>query len=74
MRENLFMYNQDGTENPLFSMLFAMFSKFAENERSAIKNAFRAVIRTSDQKAARLVVNLEVRKLSSNWNRNIRMF
>ena len=31
------MYNQDGTEDPLFSMLFAMFSKFAENERSAIK-------------------------------------
>lgn len=42
MRENLFMYNQDGTENPLFSMLFAMFSKFAENERSAIKERLQS--------------------------------
>lgn len=42
MRENLFMYNQDGTENPLFSMLFAMFSKFAENERTAIKERLQS--------------------------------
>ena len=42
MRENLFMYNQDGTENPLFSMLFAMFSKFAENERVAIKERLQS--------------------------------
>lgn len=42
MRENLFMYNQDGTENSLFSMLFAMFSKFAENERTAIKERLQS--------------------------------
>lgn len=37
LRENLYMYEADGKENPLFSMLFAMFSKFAETERTAIK-------------------------------------
>lgn len=42
MRENLFMYNEDGTENALFSMLFAMFSKFAENERTAIKERLQS--------------------------------
>ena len=42
MRENLWMYNLDGTENPLFSMLFAMFSKFAENERTAIKERLQS--------------------------------
>lgn len=42
MRENLFMYNPDGSENPLFSMLFAMFSKFAENERTAIKERLQS--------------------------------
>jgi DNA invertase Pin-like site-specific DNA recombinase len=42
MRENLFMYNEDGTENALFSMLFAMFSKFAENERTAIKERLKS--------------------------------
>ena len=36
------MYNQDGTEDPLFSMLFAMFSKFAENERCAIKERLQS--------------------------------
>nr|WP_297655446.1 recombinase family protein [uncultured Prevotella sp.] len=42
MRENLWMYYQNGTENPLFSMLFAMFSKFAENERTAIKERLQS--------------------------------
>lgn len=42
MRENLWMYNLDGTENTLFSMLFAMFSKFAENERMAIKERLQS--------------------------------
>ena len=42
MRENLYMYNPNGTENPLFSMLFAMFSKFAENERTAIKERLQS--------------------------------
>ena len=42
MRENLFLYNEDGTENTLFSMLFAMFSKFAENERTAIKERLQS--------------------------------
>lgn len=42
MRENLYMYSPDGTENPLFSMLFAMFSKFAENERTAIKERLKS--------------------------------
>ena len=42
MRENLYMYNSDGTENALFSMLFAMFSKFAENERTTIKERLKS--------------------------------
>jgi DNA invertase Pin-like site-specific DNA recombinase len=42
LRENLFMYEEDGKENPLFSMLFAMFSKFAETERTAIKERLQS--------------------------------
>lgn len=42
MRENLYMFNADGTDNPIFSMLFAMFSKFAENERTAIKERLQS--------------------------------
>lgn len=41
-RENLNMFNNDGSENTLFTMLFAMFSKFAENERTAIKERLQS--------------------------------
>ena len=41
-RENLNMFNNDGSENTLFTMLFAMFSKFAENERTAIKERLKS--------------------------------
>ena len=42
-RENLNMFNNDGSENTLFTMLFAMFSKFAENERTAIKERLQSL-------------------------------
>lgn len=42
LRENLSMFNKDGSENTLFTMLFAMFSKFAENERTAIKERLQS--------------------------------
>ena len=41
-RENLNMFNNDGSENTLFTMLFAMFSKFAENERTVIKERLKS--------------------------------
>ena len=42
LRENLSMFNKDGSENTLFTMLFAMFSKFAENERTVIKERLKS--------------------------------
>ena len=41
-RENLNMFNNDGSENTLFTTLFAMLSKFAENERTAIKERLKS--------------------------------
>lgn len=54
MRENLWMYNSDGTENALFSMLFAMFSKFAENERTAIKDRLQSGYRNYREKGGKV--------------------
>lgn len=54
MRENLWMYNLDGTENLLFSMLFTMFSKFAENERIAIKERLQSGYKNFREKGGKV--------------------
>lgn len=42
MRENLYMFNSDGTDTPIFSMLFGVYSSIAENERTVIKERLQS--------------------------------
>lgn len=42
LREDLYMYEADGKENPLFSMLFAMFGKFAGTERTDVRERLQS--------------------------------
>ena len=54
MRENLYMFNVDGTDNPIFSMLFAVYSSIAENERTAIKERLQSGYRNFRAKGGKV--------------------
>ena len=41
-RENLYMFDSEGKDNPLFAMMFAVFSRFAETERLFIKERLQS--------------------------------
>lgn len=40
--QNLAMFKKDGTENELFTIMFAMYSSFAKHEREAIKDRLQS--------------------------------
>ena len=72
-RENLNMFNNDGSENTLFTMLFAMFSKFAENERTAIKERLQSGYKNFRDKGGKVGRKKEASRPRSNLNRNTSM-
>ena len=41
-RENLYMFDSEGKDNPLFAMMSAVFSRFAETERLFIKERLQS--------------------------------
>lgn len=42
LAQNLFMFDEDGKDNPYFGTVFSFFSKFAEQERSAIQDRLKS--------------------------------
>lgn len=54
LMQNLYMFDDEGNDNPSFGIVFALFSKFAEQERSAIKERLQSGYKNYRQKGGKV--------------------